>query len=145
MNRIFIIIVIIIIVGGGIQLFGLDKLDVCDNDDLIENLCESNWKTKGGLNLLEFNENGTFSLTTNGGENHVEGTYHLTNDCNLIFPNAKGGSEFYGVKNRHIVLTVENAGSTEISLSSTQYNTFILKDIGTMLKESDFAHLTQRD
>ena len=136
---------IIVVIGGGIQLFGLNELDICDNDDLIENLCESNWKTEGGRNLLVFNENGTFSLNTNNGANNVDGTYQLSNDCNLIFPNAKSGSDFDGVLGRKVVLKIQDVGGTEISLSSTVYNSFILKDLGTMLKESDFKHLTKRN
>ena len=145
MNRILLIIGIIVVVGGAIKLFGLNKLDVCDNDDLIENLCESNWKTEGGLNLLKFHENGNFSLTTNNGANNVEGTYQLLNDCQLIFPNAKSGSEFDGIMGRHVVLSVSRGGTTKIQLSSDVYTSFILKDVGTMLKESKFKHLTKRD
>lgn len=46
---------------------------------------------------------------------------------------------------RHVVLSVSRGGTTKIQLSSDVYTSFILKNVGTMLKESKFKHLTKRD
>lgn len=152
-QRILLILGIIIIVGGAIKLFGFDKLDVCDDSDLIQNMTESSWKLKGGQQMIEFNENGTFTLNrpfNNDGVSLYQGTYRLLNDCHLLFPNAEIGSEYRGVEIRHVELNFLTDGelnrligkTIEIDFTSSRYNTLNLHGT-TYYKEWDFSELTK--
>lgn len=153
LNRILLALGIIIVVGGTIQLFGLNNLDVCDNSDLIENLTESSWRLEGGRQMIEFTENGTFTLSrpyNNDGVSSYQGTYRLLDDCQLLFPNAKSSSEYSGVEMRHVELTFLTDGelsrstgkNVEIDFTTTRYNSFMLSGV-TYLKKSDFPELTK--
>ncbi len=153
MGRILLIVIIIVLIGGAIKLFGLNELDVCDDSDIIENLTESTWKLEGGRQAIFFNEDGTFNLTrpfNNDGVNNYSGTYSLVNDCHVLFPNAKSGSEFDGVEIRHIKLNFNTNGelsqsmgmSLEIDFASNRYTTFTLSGT-TYFKEWNFPELTK--
>lgn len=151
-QRILMAIALIIVVGGAIKLFGLNELDVCDDSDLIESLTQCPWKLEGGRQEIQFTESGQFTLSrpfNNDGVNLYRGTYKLLDDCHLLFPNAKWGSEYSGVEIRHVELIFLTDGElsqstgkrVEIDFTSTRHNTFSLSGV-TYLKEWDFPALT---
>lgn len=153
LQRILIGFGIIIAISGAIKLFGLNDLDVCDNDDLTENITESPWTLEGGKQSIRFTESGTFNLTrpfNNDGVDSYHGTFRLLDDCHLLFPNAKSGSEYDGVEVRHVELTFltngELSSSTgkmvEIDFTTNRNNTFMLSGV-TYYKEWDFPQLTK--
>lgn len=147
-------VIIIIILGGTIKLFRLNEIDVCDNDDLIQNITESGWSVEGGRQGIQFNEDNTFVIRrpfNNDGIKEYHGKFTLIDDCKVIFPNAKWLSEFDGVMSRHIELEIitngelsRKIGSTlKIDFADNRYTSFSLNGT-TYLKTSKFEHLTSK-
>lgn len=153
LQRILLAFGIIVVIGGAIKLLGLNDLDACDDSDLIQNLSECPWKLEGGRQIIQFNENGTFTLSrpfNNDGVSSYQGTFRLLDDCKLLFPNAKSGSEYDGVEVRHVELTFLTNGelssstgeTVDIDFITTRYNTFMLSGVA-YYKEWDFPELTK--
>jgi hypothetical protein len=144
-QRLLFALFIIFLIGGVVKILGINKLDVCDNEDLINNMTESKWTIEGGAQSITFLENGRFVLFrgyTNDGVRKYNGNYRLL-EC-------KESSKVADSRDVELIfltdgeLIDEIGNSIKIYFTSENYDIIHLGNV-SYYKVSKYENLTKGD